>query len=116
MTTQRTIGEIVAENYRTAAVFQEFDIDFCCRGGRTIDEACADKKINAASVHQRVDAVLAAGPDPTMKPDEWDLAFLSEYIVKNHHEYVRRIIPILRAHTDKVASVHGGRHPEVVAV
>lgn len=116
MNTQRTIGEIVAENFRTAAVFQEYEIDFCCRGGRTIEEACTDKSIDADAVLERIASVLASGPDPSMKFDEWDLAFLASFIEKNHHGYVRRMIPVLRMHTQKIASVHGGRHPELVEV
>lgn len=113
---QQTIGEIVAENFRTAAVFQRYDIDFCCRGQRTIDEACADKNIDAGAVRQSIAEVLASGPDAGTKFGDWDLEFLGNYIVKNHHEYVRRMIPVLRIHTQKVASVHGDRHPEVVEV
>ncbi|MGE4513734.1 MAG: DUF542 domain-containing protein, partial [Chryseobacterium sp.] len=33
------IGEIVAEDFRTAAIFKKYGIDFCCKGGRTIEEA-----------------------------------------------------------------------------
>lgn len=116
MVDQRTIGEIVAENFRTAAVFQEHDIDFCCRGGRTIDEACSDKSVDAGTVRTKIAEVLAAGADPGMKFDEWDLEFLATYIVRNHHDYVRRMVPIIRLHTQKVASVHGGRHPEVIDI
>ena len=36
--TNKTIGEIVAEDFRTAAIFKKHGIDFCCRGGRTIEE------------------------------------------------------------------------------
>ena len=32
-----TIGEIVAADYRAAAVFQRHGIDFCCQGARTLD-------------------------------------------------------------------------------
>ena len=43
--TNKTIGEIVAEDFRTAAIFKKHGIDFCCRGGRTIEEACEKKKV-----------------------------------------------------------------------
>ena len=36
----KSVGEFVAEDYRTATVFQKYGIDFCCKGGRTIDEVC----------------------------------------------------------------------------
>lgn len=41
---EKTIGEIVADNYRTASVFKEYNIDFCCKGNRTIEQV-SEKKI-----------------------------------------------------------------------
>jgi len=38
--TTRTVSEIVAEDYRTAAVFQSHGIDFCCGGKISLDEVC----------------------------------------------------------------------------
>ena len=32
--TTTTVGEIVAADFRTAAVFEQFGIDFCCGGRR----------------------------------------------------------------------------------
>ena len=40
---EQIIGELVAENYKTASVFKKFKIDFCCNGNITISEACARK-------------------------------------------------------------------------
>ena len=34
----KTIGEFVAQDFRTAAVFSKYKIDFCCKGYKTIDE------------------------------------------------------------------------------
>jgi len=38
------VGELVAKDYRTAAVFKQNKIDFCCNGNRTITNACEQKK------------------------------------------------------------------------
>ena len=43
---QKTVGQIVADNYRTAEVFKKYGIDFCCGGKKALDKACADKKVN----------------------------------------------------------------------
>ena len=37
------VGDIVAGDYRTAAVFEKHGIDFCCGGAVTLAAACADK-------------------------------------------------------------------------
>ena len=41
------IGELVANDYRTASVFKKYGIDFCCQGNRTIADACTAKKIDS---------------------------------------------------------------------
>lgn len=33
------VGQIVAEDYRTAQIFKNHKIDFCCQGNRSIREA-----------------------------------------------------------------------------
>ena len=37
-----TIREIVATDYRTAAVFERHGLDYCCNGCRTIEQGCRD--------------------------------------------------------------------------
>jgi regulator of cell morphogenesis and NO signaling len=41
----RTVGELVAERLGRSRVFQSFQIDFCCQGGRTVREACKRKGV-----------------------------------------------------------------------
>ena len=45
ITEEKLICEIVAEDYRTEAVFQSFGIDFSVRGNRTINEVCESRDI-----------------------------------------------------------------------
>ena len=108
-----TVGSIVADDFRAAAVFERHGIDFCCGGQRPVIEACRERGVDAAALARELETALAqAGPDAP-RFNAWDLDVLTGYIVANHHGYVRHAIDTLRAHTRKVADVHGDNHPEV---
>jgi regulator of cell morphogenesis and NO signaling len=47
---------------------------------------------------------------------EWDLGFLADYIVNAHHKYVLKTLPELVFYTEKIASVHGLNHKELIEV
>ena len=117
VTLDRTIRDIVANDYRTAAIFQRHGLDFCCRGNRTVDAACQEAGIAADGV-QRDLADATALPPSGCAPrfNTWDLSSLTGYIVANHHSFVREQLPVIQGHAHKVARVHGGRHPEMVEV
>ena len=36
----KTIGQIVADDYRAAAIFKSAGIDFCCGGNKSLELAC----------------------------------------------------------------------------
>ena len=113
--TNKTIGEIVAEDFRTAAIFKKHGIDFCCRGGRTIEEACEKKKVMEQQLIDELSA-LPSGKGDNVDVTSWPLDLLANYIVKIHHEYVREKTPMLLQFLDKLCKVHGDRHPELFEV
>lgn len=43
--TDKTISQIVADDYRTAQVFKNHNIDFCCKGNRSVSAACEEKRL-----------------------------------------------------------------------
>lgn len=112
VTGETSVGDIVAGDFRTAAVFHEFRIDFCCGGRRTVADACRKRNVDADVV---LNAIERTCGQPGSRPrfDEWEPETLIGFIVGNHHAYVRRALPSLTAHTKKLAAVHGDRHPEL---
>ena len=112
VTGETTVGDIVAADFRTAAVFHEFGIDFCCGGSVTLREACQGRSIDEDAV---LNAVQRSCAQPGSGPrfDTWDPETLIGFIVGNHHDYVKRALPSITAHTQKIAAVHGSRHPEL---
>ena len=113
--TNKTIGEIVADDFRTAAIFKKHGIDFCCRGGRTIDEACEKKDVTKNELIEELSS-LPSGKGDTVDVSSWPLDLLANYIVKIHHEYVREKTPTLIQFLDKLCKVHGDRHPELFEI
>ncbi len=114
--TDETLGQIAAKDLRKAEVFKKYGLDFSCEGKKTIKEACAEKGLDVTKVEQELqqtDKVPASRP---MAYDEWDLGFLSDYIVNVHHRYVRKNLPDLMRYAQKVMEVHSDNHPELIEI
>ncbi|WP_417875316.1 iron-sulfur cluster repair di-iron protein [Winogradskyella sediminis] len=114
--TLKEIGQFVAEDFRTAAIFSKYKIDFCCQGHRTVEEACIKKGIDSTVLIDELNAVLDSKGGETIDYKSWPIDLLAEYIEKKHHRYVEEKIPVLRQFLDKLCKVHGERHPELFKI
>ncbi len=113
---KETIGQIAVKDLRKAEVFKKYGIDFCCGGKKTVRQVCAEKGIDATKVEQELNLVQAAPKTSNNSYNDWNLDFLADYIVNNHHSYVRKYLPELRGYALKVAQVHGDIHPELFVI
>ena len=113
---QPTIGEYVAKDYRTAAVFSKYGIDFCCKGNRTIEEACEKKGLNSTQIEKEIAELLETKSDGAIDFKSWPSDLLIDYIEKTHHRYVEEKSTTLIAFLNKLCKVHGERHPELFSI
>jgi len=111
-----TIKQIVTNDFRTAVIFEKYSLDFCCGGGKTIDQACKEKAVNPEVVFDDLKGTLTSSPEHESPFNSMGLDELIDHIVTTHHAYVRTAMPAIFTHTQKVASVHGANHPEVIAI
>lgn len=112
-----TLSEIVTNNYKAAAIFEKYDLDFCCHGKKSILNACEEKGINAEEVIIQLEKISEDNSGPNQEQyNRWGLDFLADYIVNVHHNYVRNIIPIISAHADKVNFKHELNHTELKSI
>jgi len=109
---ERTVGEIVAEDYRAAGVFKQFGLDFCCGGGTPVAEACEQNGIDVDNLLDELEAVTTDGDD-SHNYKEWSPDLLIDYIEQRHHRFVRDKLPEIESYAKKVAKVHGSRHAEL---
>lgn len=108
------VGKIVAANYKTSAVFTSHDIDFCCGGGITLEEACKNKNQDLSKVIQELEETFKT--KDVHHWQEMDLDQLIDMIIEVHHGYVLATIPALQLYLEKLCRVHGSRHPELFAI
>jgi regulator of cell morphogenesis and NO signaling len=109
---EQIIGELVAQNYKTASVFKKFKIDFCCNGNRTISEACERKKLDAAVLINELNKIIIS-QEQNIDFNSWELDLLADYIEKTHHRYVIAKIKEIKPYLNKVVKVHGNHNPEL---
>lgn len=107
------IGEIVTQDFRAAEIFKNVGIDFCCGGNDSLEQTCKDKKLDISILEQKLSELENISPDTTHNFKEWNLDFLSDYIINTHHKTVMKLLPQLTVYTKKIAEVHGSNHPEL---
>jgi regulator of cell morphogenesis and NO signaling len=96
----------------TIKVFERHGIDFCCGGQRPLGEACAEKGLAFEGLAGELEAAMAA-PGAERSWQDAPLVELIAWIESRFHARLREDMPGLSRMAEKVAAVHGERHPEV---
>ncbi len=115
-TLEKTIGQMVAEDYRIAQVFKNHKIDFCCKGNRSIEQVAENNNLNIDVLLEEIDDLQTETNSNNTDFKSWPLDLLADYIEKKHHGYVEAQIPILKQYLHKLCKVHGKRHSELFEI
>lgn len=111
-----TVGNLVLEKPSRSRIFQQYRIDFCCGGRRSLSEACEKAGVDAQEVLAALQQLDEASAPAEIDAAHMTLAALTDHIEATHHEFLRREFPRLTLLVDKVARVHGENHPELLDV
>lgn len=113
---EKTIGQYVADDFRTAAIFSKYGIDFCCKGNRTLEEICKIKGLQQEQILEEVNPLLNSNSNSGIDFKSWPLDLLIDYIEKTHHRYVEEKTAVLVQFLNKLCKVHGDKHPELFEI
>jgi len=108
-----TLAELVTQRPALARELERRSLDYCCGGQRTLEEACAGQGLDVDETATALSATPGGeiAPWATFGPVE-----LVDHLEATHHAYLHEEFGRLTALADKVAQVHGGRHPELAEV
>ena len=107
------VGEIVRLNFKTAQLFEEYGIDFCCGGDRALSDACKDSKADIDKLITDLEAQITVNDSESRYIEQLELGQLCDYIISRHHGYVSDTVPFLLLKLQKLCDVHGPAHPEL---
>lgn len=116
---QQSVGDLLVERPDLIPLFERLGIDYCCGGRRSLQEACAQINLDAASVAQTIDAFVSLRDENHTSAPDWSqesLTALCDHIEQSHHLYLTEELPVLGALVEKVTMVHGDRHPSLYQV
>ncbi len=112
----KTVAEIVSEDISTASIFKKYNIDFCCGGGKTVEEACNAADINLSNVLNELNGDTKQFGVNNLNFRDWNIGFLIDYIINEHHNFIRNNIKIINDFAKKVARVHGVKNIETIEI
>ena len=116
--TAKTVREVALEFPEATQVLERLGIDYCCGGNKSLEEACASRNLSVDEVLGEL-ASAERRSATTQKVGNWQaepLADLIAHINGTHHKYTRDEIARLGPLLEKVCSVHGKNHLELLAI
>ena len=116
ITSNSIVSDVVRENYKTAQIFEENNIDFCCGGNITLHEASQKSGINVQELISIIEPVMENADRDSKFIENLPLDHLCNYIEETHHKYINDTTPFLQQKLSKLCSVHGDNHPELFEV
>lgn len=110
-----SIAEVALKYPQALEVLNKYHIDYCCGGQHSFQSACEKSGVASKLVwEQIVKEDTAEGQSSNF--EKWSPALLADYIIDQHHGYVKASIPLLKELLKKVSDEHGREHPELQEV
>jgi regulator of cell morphogenesis and NO signaling len=110
----KTVSETVRADYRTADVFKNHGINYCCGGQVTLREVCAQKGIDMVNLLKELAlATRNVSLSNQLEFNAWKIDFLVDYIINVHHTYIRQFVPGLQQHLNSFTNSHRNQFPQL---
>lgn len=102
-----TVAEIALNFPQSLRVLHRYGIDYCCNGNNLFIKACQKAKVDAYKIWLEIKSELPIpGFNNRSYFKNWNTDMLMDYILQQHHEYLRMTLPEIKNLLNIVCSVH----------
>lgn len=106
-----TIAEIALDFPHAIKILNRYELDYCCHGTTSFADACHRNHVNPLRVW---DEILNELPIPAGIQSHhfltWDVPLLIDFIVQNHHEFIRVSVPQLQELIERITANHSDEY------
>lgn len=113
---EQTLASIVTQHHETVPILEKYHLDFCCKGKRTLSQACTEKGLTIEEIIKELEVSVHSKDTMNIPFTEMNAEQLIRHILLHHHFYVRQSMPAIEDHLTKVATKHGDRFPYMKTV
>ncbi len=109
------VADLVKQDYRTAAIFRKYGIEFCCSGRFPLSLICENKGLDTELIISELqDATRPLQQHASLNFADWDIDFLTDYILNVHHRYLRERLPFIKEEMERFVEEHRRKYPELI--
>ncbi|MEO6843867.1 MAG: DUF542 domain-containing protein [Ginsengibacter sp.] len=87
------VGKLARENFAVIQLFIKNNIDFFCKGTKSLKEALAESGVEKEKFLNELEEIPSRGPQLyAVDVEKWPLDLLADYIQKTHHPYTEQAL------------------------
>jgi regulator of cell morphogenesis and NO signaling len=103
-----TINEILKQYPFAINVLEAHGVAYFRTGTYKLSDICQEAKAIYDEIRQAQQ--LLVNP---LRTDRWTISFTIDYIINNHHTYVKEMVPELERLIDHLVNAHASTHPQL---
>lgn len=111
-----TAAELVSQDPRWIRVFEQYHIDYCCKGDSPLGQLCQQRGIAIEQLLQAFQSIALQPPGSLLHVQFWDLPLVVDFILQNHHRFARAALDELAQLLPTVLKHHRERLPVLVSL
>lgn len=88
------LSDLIFNNFHAVELFEKYNFNYCMKGNSTLGKICKENNVRPEKFideYKSMNSFTACH----IKFSEWKADFMCEYIVTNHHSYIKKIFPLI---------------------